>query len=226
MSGYDFNSVQELPHYNEILLDSYTKKDIIPVSLKKTSKPKISQENWKKPFKEPKFTKTTLGKRDFFKSKDGYMFFNGGEIQFRTFPAFQGEIIGRVAKHGKVSGDAGPNGPIGIIMEKVGANPIPARRDVSNLIRQDKDKFFKMFYNEYLRAGEKQIPIEEFIVNYNIDAIVLCSIYSLPDNEDRRQNILQLALENNVELHFANELCSIREHKDIKHIEKVLEYKI
>ena len=94
------------------------------------------------------------------------MFFNGGEIQFRTFPAFQGEIIGRVAKHGKVSGDAGPNGPIGIIMEKVGANPIPARRDVSNLIRQDKDKFFKMFYNEYLRAGEKQIPIEEFIVNF------------------------------------------------------------
>ena len=198
LSGYDFNSVQELPHYNEILLDSYTKRDIVPVSLKKTSKPRISQENWKKPFKEPKFTKTTLGKRDFFKSKDGYMFFNGGEIQFRTFPAFQGEIIGRVAKHGKVSGDAGPQGPIGIIMKKVGANPIPARRGISNLIRQDKDKFFEMFYNEYLRAGEKQIPIKKFIGNFKgKDSGYLESKYlvTLMFNEikGREQKFLNLA---------------------------------
>ena len=36
------------------------------------------KNNFKKPFKEPKFTKTSLGKRDYFKSKDGYIFFNGG----------------------------------------------------------------------------------------------------------------------------------------------------
>ena len=49
----------------------------------------MTQNNFKKPFKEPKFTKTSLGKRDYFKSKDGYIFFNGGEIQFRTFPGFK-----------------------------------------------------------------------------------------------------------------------------------------
>ena len=31
----------------------------------------MTQNNFKKPFKEPKFTKTSLGKRDYFKSKDG-----------------------------------------------------------------------------------------------------------------------------------------------------------
>ena len=51
-------------------------------------------------------------------------------------------------------------------------------------------------------------------------------MYSLTDDAKRRDELLNLAVENNVELHFANELCSIREHKDIKHIEKVLEYKI
>ena len=99
ISSYDFNEVVELPYYNQLLLKAYANRDIIGVSLKKTSNARFSQENWKKPFKEPKFTKTTLGKRDFFKSKDGYLFWTEGEIQFRTFPAFQGVIIGKIAKH-------------------------------------------------------------------------------------------------------------------------------
>ena len=112
ISNYDFKDIIELPFYNQLLLKAYVARDIIGVSLKKTKKVKMTQNNFKKPFKEPKFTKTSLGKRDYFKSKDGYIFFNGGEIQFRTFPAFQGEIIGKDDKHGKISGDAGPLGPI------------------------------------------------------------------------------------------------------------------
>ena len=111
-----------LPYYNELLLKAYTNRDIIGVSLKKTSRANFSQQNWKKPFKEPKFTKTTLGKRDFFKSKDGYLFWTEGEIQFRTFPAFQGEIIGKSAKHGKISGDSGPSGPIKFTKKFKGKN--------------------------------------------------------------------------------------------------------
>ena len=68
--------------------------------------------------------------------------------------------------------------------------------------------------------------LEQFITSYNVDAIVLCSIYSLPNDPFRRYTILKLAVDNNIELHFANELCSIREEQDIKHIEKLLEYKI
>ena len=167
ISSYDFNEVVELPYYNQLLLKAYANKDIIGVSLKKTSKAKFSQQNWKKAFKEPKFTKTTLGKRDFFKSKDGYLFWTEGEIQFRTFPAFQGEIIGKTAKHGKLSGDKGPTGPIGIVMKKAGANPIPARKEITSLINKDRDRFFQMFYGEYQRAGEKGVnSIEQFIKKF------------------------------------------------------------
>ena len=85
-----------------------------------------------------------------------------------------------------------------IIMKKVGANPIPARRGISNLIRQDKDKFFEMFYNEYLRAGEKQIPIKKFIGNFKgKDSGYLESKYlvTLMFNEikGREQKFLNLA---------------------------------
>ena len=78
------------------------------------------------------------------------------------------------------------------------------------------------FENEFL---DWYPALEQFITKFNVDAIVLCSIYSLPEDVTLRQDILQSAIDNNVELHFANELCSVREHKDIKHIEKVLEYK-
>ena len=198
ISNYDFKDIVELPFYNQLLLKAYVARDIIGVSLKKTKKVKMTQNNFKKPFKEPKFTKISLGKRDYFKSKDGYIFFNGGEIQFRTFPAFQGEIIGKDAKHGKISGDAGPLGPIGIVMKKVGANPIPARKDITKMIKSDNDKFFNLFYNEYLRAGQKNIPIEKFKENYKRkDSGYLESKYlvTLMFNElkGREQKFLSLA---------------------------------
>ena len=116
---------------------------------------------------EPVFTKSVYAKRDYFKSKDVYIFGRGGlEIQFRTFPAFQGEIIGKSAKHGKISGDGGPRGPIGIVMKQVGADPIPARKEITAMIRRERDKFFAMFYNEYVRSGGK-VGKEEFIKNYD-----------------------------------------------------------
>lgn len=79
------------------------------------------------------------------------------------------------------------------------------------------------FENEFL---DWYPALEQFITGYNVDAIVLCSIYSLPEDISSRKKILQTAVDNNVELHFANELCTVREQKDINHIEKILEYKI
>ena len=77
------------------------------------------------------------------------------------------------------------------------------------------------FENEYV----DWLPgLEKFITGYGVDAIVLCSINSLPDDPFRRYHLLSLAVENEVELHFANELCSVRTVEDIKHIQHVLEF--
>ena len=51
-----------------------------------------------------------------------------------------------------------------------------------------------------------------------------CSIYCLPDDVERRAELLRLALDHKVELHFANELCSLRSEADLEHIQKVFEF--
>ena len=53
---------------------------------------------------------------------DTYIFFDGGEIQFRTFSenkGWQGEIKGETASGGKVSGGAGPKSVVGIYCKKL-----------------------------------------------------------------------------------------------------------
>ena len=66
--------------------------------------------------------------------------------------------------------------------------------------------------------------LEKYITGYNVNGIVMCSIYCLPDNPFLRHKILKLAVDNNVELHFANELCSVRTLEDIKHIQQIFEF--
>ena len=167
LGRYDFENVKGLPYLNELLLKAFESRDIIGVSLKKTSGVKLTSMNYRKSLPEPVFAKATYAKRDYFKSKDVYIFGKGGlEIQFRTFPAFQGEIIGKSAKHGKISGDGGPTGPIGIVMKQVGADPIPARKKITAMIRRERNKFFDLFYNEYVRSSGK-VKKEEFIKNYD-----------------------------------------------------------
>ena len=106
-----------------------------------------------------------------------------------------------------------------------GGIPLPMQRaTINEYCRNNNIKINDyQFENEFL---DWYPSLEQFITNYNVDAIVLCSIYSLPDNPFRRYTILKLAVDNNVELHFANELCSIRQEQDIKHIQQLLEYKI
>lgn len=106
-----------------------------------------------------------------------------------------------------------------------GGIPLPMQRaTINEYCRNNNIKINDyQFENEFL---DWYPALEQFITSYNVDAIVLCSIYSLPDNASRRKEILKSAIENNIELHFANELCSVREHSDIKHIERILEYKI
>lgn len=78
-----------------------------------------------------------------------------------------------------------------------------------------------LFENEYL----DWLPgLEKYITGYNVDGIVLTSIYCLPKDPFRRQRLMQLAVENGVELHFANEVCRVATTADIEHIQHIFEY--
>ena len=67
-------------------------------------------------------------------------------------------------------------------------------------------------------------PGLEHYIKQRPDGIVLSSMYALTDDTERRSELLNIALENNVELHFANELCSLRIEADLYHIQKVFEF--
>jgi sporadic carbohydrate cluster protein (TIGR04323 family) len=78
------------------------------------------------------------------------------------------------------------------------------------------------FENEHM---DWQPGLEHYI-RQKPDGIVLCSIYSLTDDASRRAEILNLALELGVELHFANELIRLYNKDDLANIENYLNFAV
>ena len=101
--------------------------------------------------------------------------------------------------------------------------PLPMQRNLINNYCQK----LGIEINDYLFENEfcDWLPsLEEFILNYNVDGIMLCSIYCLPNDRSRRQELLHEALEKNVEIHFANELAVLKNQDDLNHIERIFEF--
>ena len=162
-SKYVFDGFRPLELINNELLRAYDNREILGISLKKVKeKAAVEQVNYKRKFTAPVFKGITLGKRDYWKSKDGYIFYEGGEIQFRTFPTFQCEIIGVVAKHGKISGGDGPKSVMGKIMKRVGAEPHEAQREVAATHKKNPKVFFDRWHKKYLEAGFKSVARKGF----------------------------------------------------------------
>jgi hypothetical protein len=155
--AYDIDGCDSINALNQVLLQAFKERDIIGVSLKTTAggKPRLAQVNYKKPFKPPVFQSVSYNKRgDFFKSKDGYLFGQGGvEIQFRTFPTFQCEVIGKKAKHGKVS-----HGGIDSALYATTRNKTEARKTLEAEIKKDREGFLDKFYGFY--SGEVTNPVD------------------------------------------------------------------
>ena len=137
------NSISEL---NNELMKAYAARDIMGISLKQAGKKlKLSQVNFRAPFVPPKFIKQTFGKRNFYGAKDGYLFGSGGfELQFRTFPTFQCEIIGKKAKHGKVS-----YGGISDAMKDAVGRPLTNKKVIEQLLLKNPQQFYDNFWKNY-----------------------------------------------------------------------------
>ena len=157
---YNILNASSISELNNELLKAYAERDIIGISLKKIGKkPKLVQVNYKKPFKAPKFTTKTYGKREFFAAKDGYLYFAGkGQIQFRTFPTFQCEIVGNKAKHGKVS-----YGGISEAMKLAVGRPLTDKKVIERLFKSSPDKFYTQFYQNYSMTNNPKMTKEQFI---------------------------------------------------------------
>ncbi len=101
--------IDSLVEFNAYLLEKLNDNKIIGVSLKKIGQQaKFSLKNVGKAVSMYKYEGYTVGKRGFFQSGDGYIRYDGGEIQLRYFTSvpssWQGEIKGQFANQGKVGG--------------------------------------------------------------------------------------------------------------------------
>jgi hypothetical protein len=141
------NSILEL---NALILKHVQNKTIIPVSLKKVASDEaaikyINFSNDKSTY-EIKNPVYTVGKKGFFESKDVYMNFVQGEIQFRGFNVvdFQGEIKGKYSAHGKIGG-----GVIKNVIKKSTGFDMETPSVVAKRISKDRDAFYKDFYKYY-----------------------------------------------------------------------------
>ena len=69
-------------------------------------------------------------------------------------------------------------------------------------------------------------PSLEYFIKQKPDLIILNSMYSLTDNIERRNELLQIAIDNNVELHFANEHTILRNLEDLEKIKEYLDFAV
>lgn len=83
-------------------------------------------------------------------------------------------------------------------------------------------------YNDY--QFENQFahwqPSLEHFIKQKPDGIVLVSLYALSDDAERRNYLLNLALDNSVELHFANEYCKLKTADDLKRIQTYMNFAV
>lgn len=100
--------------------------------------------------------------------------------------------------------------------------PLPMQRDLID-VYCEKNKISysdSQFENEYL----DWCPSLQHFIRQKPEGIVMLSIFSLPDKKEWRNNILNLALECGVELHFANEYIVLRNKNDLEFIQSYLEF--
>ena len=157
-------NTETLVELNNLLIQAIKDKHIVGVSLKKVKGiANFGFLNLSSDRKLYSFEKTTTGLRGFFLSGDGYMFFNGGKAQFRTFgTTWQGELKGKNANMGKMSG-----GPIKGLIDNITGGNFIKQRDLTNRNCEDtQEKFYtwytacpdtpKMTKEHFLKEAEKK----------------------------------------------------------------------
>lgn len=102
--------------------------------------------------------------------------------------------------------------------------PLPMQRSVIETYC----KKYNIQYSSYEFENEHcdwQPGLEHYI-KQKPDGIVLTSMYAITDDVQRRNELLNLAIDNNVELHFANELCFLKSKEDLQQINDYLNFAV
>jgi sporadic carbohydrate cluster protein (TIGR04323 family) len=102
--------------------------------------------------------------------------------------------------------------------------PLPMQRSTI----EDYCRRYNIQYSSYEFENEHcdWQPGLEHHIKQRPHGIVLTSIYAMTDDKYRRNKLLEMALEFGVELHFANELCFLKNRKDLEKIKAYLNFAV
>ena len=156
-ASFNFDDLNGLNTYMMKMIKS---KDLVGVSLKQTKTAHLEKVNVDKNRPEYKYISATTGKRGYFDSKDVYINYDGGEIQFRGFPlTWQGEIKGKTANHGKLS-----VGPIKTIVDRYSgvSDKMDTQMNTQTAIGMKNKTFYKKWYGYYTSVVGKNMKEDEF----------------------------------------------------------------
>lgn len=158
-------SPTSLVDLNSYVKDSFLSKDLVGISLKKTSKPKMAIYNMTDRESDKKYAGYVSSKS----SKDCYIKTKTGDkIQFRSFnnlTGFQGEIIGKEAKHGKIGFAI-----TSYFLTKLANNQLPSSQaDIKKLVLKEDEAFLMGVvdkWNQFVSDGKMDFANAEDLLNH------------------------------------------------------------
>lgn len=165
----DLDSCKTLDCLNRYLLNELKNRNLIGISLKKTMNT-IHQTNFnvgeKRPPMEFNGFRLKAAKSDstIMSSKDVYVVGKGEdeiEMQVRSFDdlsGYQGELIGKVAKYGKIA-----HGPINMVLKDAGLETLPSQPEIVAKARVKDEKLIKELYQMFKKYADPGMTEANFV---------------------------------------------------------------
>ena len=162
----DIEFPTDLQKLNALIAKLFNAKKLIGVSLKKCSACKVEVYNNPKVAKSTtKFDKIEPIDKNIFATKDIYLSFEGGKVQFRNFndiTSWQGEIKGKEASGGKIG-----QGIVSSILKSLGQPGLSNQREILTSCQKPDAGFISNFYKLYNNTKSlSKVSAEEFTNNF------------------------------------------------------------
>ena len=168
--GFDLPGIEDcqtIDCLNRYILNSLKDRNLVGVSLKKTLT-SIRQTNFNVGEKRPPMVWTgyrvAAEGKGIFGSKDVYVYGKGEDditMQVRSFDnlsGYQGEIIGAVAKYGKIA-----HGPINQVLNDLGLSTLPDQQIIVAKSKSKDEILIKDLYKMFSKYDEAGMNLESFI---------------------------------------------------------------
>jgi hypothetical protein len=163
------DKLKTLDDLNRYLLNELKDRNLVGISLKKTLNT-IHQTNFNVGEKRPPMSfngfRIKAEKKDstIMSSKDVYVSGKGEDeidMQVRSFDdlsGYQGELIGKVAKYGKIA-----HGPINLILKDLRLQPLPPQPEIVTRARAKDEKLIRELYKMFKKYADPGITEENFV---------------------------------------------------------------